>query len=202
MKAIGTVDKALVKVEEILLAVTLVGMVLLSATEVILRNFHLGSIDWGVAAVKNITLLVALLGGAVATSEGRHLGIDLVSRLLKGRAAIGLRVLIGAFAVVVCAMLAKGGWGTYKALFVLPPGAKVMDEVLYAFREGNVPEWITQLMLAGGFSLIGFQFSLRLVRDLGALVTGNDWIDSEEQVLEGDAALDEMEAKAAEGGEL
>lgn len=204
MKLLERLDRALAKVEEILLALILVGMVVLAAIQVLLRNIWDTGIDWGDPAVQNATVLVGLLGAAIATSEGRHLNIDAFSRNLSGRARHVLAVVIGLFSVAVCAALAVGGWETYRANYLpwleqVPAGwtaGKLLREELL---EGTVPQWLSQLMLPVGFALIGVHFGLRLVRDLHVLVTGRAPVaDGSEVALEGDALLDAMAARVAE----
>ena len=204
MEIIGKVDRALAKIEEVLLALLLVGMVVLAGVQVLLRNVWNTAIDWADISLQNVTVIVALLGAAIATSEGRHLNIDLLSRAFKaGRAKIGLRTVIGFFAVYVCWQLALGGWATFQAnyrpwLTTVPEGWSAMKLLRQEVSEGTFPQWLSQLPLAGGFALIGVHFLLRLVRDLGSLASGNDWIRIEDAGLQGDAMLDELEAHAGD----
>ena len=149
----------------------------------------------------------APLGAAIATSEGRHLNIDLLSRAFKaGRAKIGLRTIIGLFAVYVCWQLTAGGWATFEAnyrpwLATVPEGWTAMKLLKQEVSEGTFPQWLSQLPLAIGFALIGVHFLLRLIRDLGSLASGEDWIRLEDAGLEGDAMLDELEARAGDDDE-
>ena len=113
MEWIAKLDKAFAKGEEILLALILVSMVVLAALQVLLRNFWDTGIDWADITVQNATVLLGLLGAAVATCEGRHLNIDLLGRVLVGRKKTALKVVIGCFAVYVCALLIQGGWKTF-----------------------------------------------------------------------------------------
>jgi len=203
LQLITKIDHFFAKIEEVLLALLLVGMVLLAALQVLLRNIWDTGIDWADITVQNVTVLVGLLGAAVATSEGRHLNIDLFSRVLKGRAKTGLKVVIGLFSCLVCYLLAKGGWTNYQLNYEpwlrnVPEGWSAAHNLKVQFFEGNIPQWMSQLFLPLGFSLIGFHFALRMIRDLGTLVTGVEWESREQAGPEGDALLDELEAKAAE----
>jgi len=206
MELITKLDKALAKIEEILLALLLVSMVVVAALQVLLRNLWDTSIDWADISVQNATVLLGLLGAAVATSEGRHLNIDILSRALKGRAKTVLRVMINIFGVFICYLLTTGGWETFRVnygpwLENAPEGWSAAQNLKQQFLEGNIPQWLSQLFLTLGFGLISFHFLLRLVRDLGTLVTGQQWEHSEEEELSGDDLLDEMEARASEEGE-
>lgn len=203
MKLISKIDHLFAKIEEVVLALLLVSMILLASLQVLLHNIWHTGIDWADPALQNATLLLGLLGAAVATSEGRHLTIDIFSRSLKGRAKIGLRVLIGTFAVVLCALLAQGGWRTYQVnhtqwLANIPEGWSAGHNLRQELYEGNIPQWLSQLMLLVGFVLIGFYFLLRLIRDLHSLGTGKEWEAEEKAGPEGEAALDELEKRATD----
>ncbi|MCA9668451.1 MAG: TRAP transporter small permease [Myxococcales bacterium] len=202
MELIGKIDRALAKVEEIVLALLLVGMVVLAATQVLLRNIWNTAIDWADISLQNVTVIVGLLGAAIATSEGRHLNIDIFSRRLSGRGRLTLRCVIGVFAVIVCWYLTKGGWATYKAnygpwLAKVPEGWTAGKLLRQELAEGSFPQWLTQLPLAFGFGLIGLHFALRLIRDIGSLATGKEWEPDAQKGPTGDAVLDEMQAKAS-----
>jgi TRAP-type C4-dicarboxylate transport system permease small subunit len=206
LQLITKIDHFFAKIEEVLLALLLVGMVLLAALQVLLRNIWDTGIDWADITVQNVTVLVGLLGAAVATSEGRHLNIDLFSRVLKGRAKTGLKIVIGLFSVFICYLLAKGGWTTYRLNYEpwvqnIPEGWTVAHNLKVQFLEGQIPQWLSQLLLPIGFVVIGFHFALRLIRDVGSLVSGKEWETKEDIGPEGDEMLDELEAKAAEEDE-
>lgn len=202
MGLLTRLDRFLVKFEEVLLALLLVSLIVLAATQVLLRNIWSTSIDWADVTLQNATVLIALLGAAIATSEGRHLNIDLVGRTLRGRRRLALNVLIGIFGVIICALLTRGGWQTYRANFEpwlanVPAGWSTMRLLQQELSEGSFPQWLSQLMLPFGFGLIGLHFFLRLARDLSWLVGGEDGSGQGEE-HEGDRYLDYMVASAEE----
>ncbi|MFH1132301.1 MAG: TRAP transporter small permease subunit, partial [Pseudomonadota bacterium] len=185
MGVIAKLDRALAKIEEILLALILVGMVVLAALQVLLRNIWNTAIDWADVSLQNATLLLGLLGAAVATSEGRHLNIDLISRVIKGRWKVLLQIVIGLFALVVCVLLTNGGWETYRVNYVawlenVPQGWTAGKALKEQMLQGEFPQWVSQAFLPMGFGLIGFHFLLRFVRDIGSLITGEPWEKKEE----------------------
>ena len=205
MHLLTRLDRALAKTEEVILALLLVGMVLLASLQVLLRNVWDTGLDWADISLQHLTLLLGLLGAAIATSEGRHLNIDLFSRALKGRAQYGLRVLLNLFSVVACGFLVRGGWQAYQATLgswkdTIPTGWTSGRQLGQQLTEGTFPPWLAQLALPLGFGLVGFHFLLRLVRDAGSLVTNRPWELKDETILEGDAALDEMERQAGGDG--
>ena len=204
MELITKLDKGLAKAEEIIMALMLVGMVLLAAAEVLSRNIWHTGFAWALETLLNATLFLGLLGAAVATSEGRHLNIDLLSRVVKGRAKTLLRVLIGIFSVVVCTFLSVGGWQCFKlahdgvAKEAAGYGGTVFSAFGQSLSDGNIPEWFSHSGLCVGFGLVAFHFLLRLIRDLGTMVTGVEWESTAQDGASGDALLDQMEKQAGE----
>lgn len=199
---ITKLDRFFAKIEEVVLALLLVGMVLLASLQVLLRNVWNTGIDWADTTLQNATLLLGLLGAAIATSEGRHLTIDILSRVVKGRSKTLLKVVIGIFSTGLCVLLTQGGWSTYKVNYAqwltnIPQGWTPMQTLKQEILEGNIPQWLSQLLLPIGFALIGLHFVLRLVRDGSTLATGKEWEAADRGGPQGEAALDEMEARAA-----
>jgi TRAP-type C4-dicarboxylate transport system permease small subunit len=157
-----------------------VGLVVLSAAQVLLRTLWGTAIDWADGALQNATVLIGLLGAAVATSEGRHLNIDLLRTRLRGRAGHATRALVGLFALGICALLASGGWTTFASslepwLANIPPGWSFARTLSREISDGLIPTWLTQLMFPLGFGLIGFHFALRAVRDGASTISGKPW---------------------------
>ena len=201
MELVTKIDRAFAKVEEVILALLLVGMILLASLQVVLRNIWDTGISWADSTLQNATLLLGLLGAAVATSEGRHLSIDILSRAIKGRTKHVLKVVIGCVSLFLCVVLAQGGWVTFKVNYEqwlgnVPQGWSVMQTLRQELSEGSIPQWLSQAMLPFTFALIGFHFALRLVRDLGTLTSGKEWEKAGAAGPEGEAALDELEARA------
>lgn len=201
MELITKIDRAFAKVEEVLLALLLVGMIFLAALQVVMRNIWDTGIAWADSSLQTATLLLGLLGAAVATSEGRHLTIDILSRVIKGRAKRVLKVAIGCVSLFLCVVLAQGGWVTFKVNYTqwagnIPQGWTVLHNLRQELGEGSIPQWVSQAMLPFAFGLIGLHFALRLLRDLGTLTTGKEWEKVGAAGPEGEAALDELEARA------
>lgn len=153
---------------------------MVSAAQVLLRTVWGTAIDWADGVLQNATLLIGLLGAAVATSEGRHLNIDLLRTRLRGRAGHATRALVGLFALVICALLASGGWTTFSSsldpwLANIPPGWSFARTLTGEIGDGLIPTWLTQLMFPLGFGLIGAHFALRAVRDAVSAISGESW---------------------------
>ena len=110
MKALGSIDRALFKVELTLLTTVLASMVGLACLQIILRNFFSTGIISAEIVLRHLTLGLTFLGASLATREGRHLKIDIVPRIVSKRLKGLLGVITGILSATVCVILARAGW--------------------------------------------------------------------------------------------
>lgn len=168
MRWASQLDRQLARCESALLAILLVAMIGLAAAQVLLRLVWAQGIEWADALLQHLTVMIGLVGAAVATSEARHLNIDALGRLAKGPARFGLEVVIDLSGLVVSSLLARGGWTAFRSLLApwrenLPRGWSVSHALRGELADGLFPPWLTQLMLPLGFGLIALHFGLRLL---------------------------------------
>jgi TRAP-type C4-dicarboxylate transport system permease small subunit len=128
--------------ENLVLTVTLGLMVLLPVLEVLLRRFFSWGISGSTAWVQHGTLLVGMVGGAVAARQKRLLSLA-TADYLKGRWKTFSTVFSQGFAAAVTTLLCVAG-----VRFVLEemPGGKVLSF--------GVPFWVLQAFIPLGFALV------------------------------------------------
>ncbi len=98
------------RAEIALLALIVLGMVFLSAAQVVFRNLAGGGILWIDPLLRYLTLWIGFLGGAVATREGRHIQMDVLGRLLPPPAKRVAGLLTHLTAASTCAVLAESAY--------------------------------------------------------------------------------------------
>jgi TRAP-type C4-dicarboxylate transport system permease small subunit len=149
------IDSALNRFESLLLLVIILFMVGLAFLQVILRSFFHSSIFWGDILLRQLVLWITLLGASLATRDGRHINIDVLSRLLSG---VSRRVVLGIvnlFAAVVSAFL------VYTSVILI-----VNEMALGTTLFGDFPTWPFQLILPVGFAVMTFRFILKAAAPL------------------------------------
>jgi TRAP-type C4-dicarboxylate transport system permease small subunit len=152
MKILRTLDGALAKVETGLLVLSLGSMVLLSFAQVVLRNLFGTGFVWGDTLVRHLVLWAGFIGGALAAFEGRHIGIDALTRFLSPRWKHLAAVLTSLFGTVACFFLAKAA-----LTFTLDERAAGGDLVL------NIPTWVAMVIIPFGYGLIMVHFAVKVV---------------------------------------
>lgn len=136
-------------VEDGLLAFTLGSMVLLAGTQILLRNVFDSGISWGDPTLRVMVLWVALLGAMVATRNGNHIRIDILTHILPGRYHHIAHRLTDLFTGIVCALLAWHG-GRF-VLFEWEDGSLLF---------GTVPAWVCEIIIPVGFAVMALRFLL------------------------------------------
>lgn len=131
------------RIEDRLLAAALAAMMVLPLLPVALRALPHLQLRAQTSLVQHLTLIVAMIGAAVAARDGRLLSLSSVELLLRGRwLAVG-RAFAAAVAAAVGALLCVASM-----TFVLSERAA---GGLLAY---GVPLWIVQLVLPAGFALV------------------------------------------------
>jgi tripartite ATP-independent transporter DctM subunit len=142
----------LVQGENLFLMLALAAMMLLPVAEIVLRTVFKTGISGSSSIVQHLTLIVGMLGGAIAAREGRLLALSPAQTLLKGRAKLAARVMSSAFAAAISFFLSLA---SYQYTMAMKPLGKIL---VY-----GIPVWTIQLFLPFGFGLI----ALRLLWHVG-----------------------------------
>lgn len=153
MEIIKKIDGYLAKGEEALIVLILSLMIVLSFSQVILRNvFHQG-ILWADIFLRQMVLWVGFLGASLATRSGRHISIDFLPNYLSPFWRAVSKVIVQATAGVVSGFLA---WAAWKFMQF----EKEDGTVLFL----HYPVWIFQTILPFSFAVIALRFLLRAIQ--------------------------------------
>lgn len=119
--------------------------------QVILRNFFAIGLNAVDELMRNGVLWIAFIGAALTTLRSKHIAIDILPRLLKGKASLVLNWILNLTASLICLIL---GW--YAARFVQ------LEIDMHSTLAGVIPAWIIEIILPVGFFLLALTFLLRL----------------------------------------
>ena len=129
--------------EDLLVGVALVAMVLIPLAEIVLRAIFKVGISASTSLVQHLTLVVSMVGGAIAARENRLLSLSAAADYLKDPYRSAARIFSGAFALAVTALLCVAG-----IQFVQ---SERLGGMILAY---GIPVWIVQLFIPAGFALI------------------------------------------------
>ncbi len=129
-----------------------------------MRNVYGLGYVWADILVRILVLWVGLLGATVATHEGRHLTIEVVTKFLPPQATRYLRVFVNCFALTVC-------------LFLTQAALKYLDlQQMTATGPGllGMPEWSTEVIVPVAFTLISFHFFVLIILGIADIIKRTD----------------------------
>lgn len=130
-------------------------MVLLSFSQVILRNFFHHGILWADIFLRQLVLWVGFLGASLAVCKDKHIAIDFLPNVLPGRWKPKLRIITYLAASIISALLAWSAWSFLRF-------EMASDSVLFL----NIPIWVFQTILPYSFAVIAVRFLLQALDTL------------------------------------
>ena len=139
-------------IENSVLIALLALMVSLAGAQILFRNLLDTSILDVDQLLRLLVLWVALLGAVAASREGKHIGVDVISRWFPPRVRAGTRVLTDLFTITVCTLLAWHAWRFIQS-------ERAVGEMAF----GALPVWAAQSIIPVAFSLIALRYLLLLL---------------------------------------
>jgi TRAP-type C4-dicarboxylate transport system permease small subunit len=164
VRAVAWMSRALAVLEGVGIAACLLAVVGLATWQFIERNltqrhlwfFHVP--PWTDGVIRHSVFMIGFLGGAYATYTGRHIRIDAVTRVLKARKRMALRVLTTLAAIAVVLVFAKAAIDFYK-ITLQEQGEASQAEELFTPSRGA-------LIIVVGYAVIAFHFFVQTVIDV------------------------------------
>jgi TRAP-type C4-dicarboxylate transport system permease small subunit len=169
MSSIRLLNRFLLRLETVLLVFFLSVMIVLAFAQVMMRNLFSTGFLWGDPLVRQMVLWAGFMGAAVATSEGRHISIDVITKFLPDRRRYAARVLTSLAGAVISYFL-----GSAALTFLLDE--KEAGGVLIQ----GIPSWIGLLIIPAGYGLMAIHFLLVAVEQGHQAVHGDGAAGKEE----------------------
>lgn len=95
--------------EQVVLVTIMIAVVLTAASHALLDRFFHIHIPFKDDVIRAGTFAIAMLAGAFATHQAKHLSMDLISRRLSPRARLFLKVLLALFVIFMVVLLIRSG---------------------------------------------------------------------------------------------
>jgi len=152
-------DEAIDRVEQILLVILLSFMIVIAFFQIVLRNVFSTGLTWGDPLVRNLVLWVGFIGAALATKEGKHINIDVVSRWMPPLGKGFIEFLTQLFSFFICGLLTFAAWKFIK-------NEAQMGNVTFL----RIPAWIPEIILPVVFGLMALRFGLRSLKNLSTMM--------------------------------
>ncbi len=160
MNTLRRIDKALYNLEVVCLVILLGTMLVLAFGQVILRNVFSSGFVWADTVVRHLVMWLGFIGGALATADERHIGIDALTKYIPPSARRVSAIITNLFASAACGYLAR-----ISLTFLIDEKAAGTELVL------SLPTWVVLIILPAGYGAVGFHFAVKAVEKIGELVT-------------------------------
>ncbi|MBI3772833.1 MAG: TRAP transporter small permease [Gammaproteobacteria bacterium] len=145
--------------ENALMALLLTAMILIAASQIILRNFFDYGIAWSDPLLRIMMLWLGLFGAMLASREHNHISIDVLSRFLPKAGQRIASLITHLFSSFICGIISYYSWQ-----FVM--SEKAAD--IIAFE--TIPAWLCEIIIPISFGVMSLRFTGRCLIDL----TGHD----------------------------
>jgi TRAP-type C4-dicarboxylate transport system permease small subunit len=152
-------DKIVDRVEEIFLVIFLSSMIVIAFFQIVLRNLFSTGLPWGDSLVRNLVLWIGFIGAAIATREGKHITINVVSQWVPALEKVYIELLTQLFSVVICGLL------TFAALKFIENEAQMGNIALL-----GISAWILEIILPIIFGLMTLQFGFHSFKSLSTIM--------------------------------
>jgi TRAP-type C4-dicarboxylate transport system permease small subunit len=169
IRGVAFLSRALAVLEGVGIGACLLAVVGLATWQFVERNltqhhlpfFHVP--PWTDGVIRHSVFMLGFLGGAYATYTGRHIRIDAVTRIVKAKKRMALRVLTTIAAIIIVGIFTKAAWGFYK-ITLQEAGEASQAEELFTPARGA-------LIIVVGYAVIAFHFFVQTVIDVCWLVS-------------------------------
>jgi len=138
-----------------LMALLLTSMIVLAASQIVMRNVWDTGLSWSDPLLRIMVLWLGLFGAMAATRSHEHISIDILSRFLPPFWKRIARLVTDLFSAAICALIAY-----HATLFVLME----KEDGMIAF--GNIPAWICESIIPIGFGVMALRFLLSFLLGL------------------------------------
>ena len=144
------IDDFIARLEGGLITVMLSAMILTAFLQIVLRNFFGTGLAWGDPLVRYLVIWVGFIGAAIATREGKHITIEMVSYWLPGQARSYVQAASRLFSALVCGLL------TWAALKFVRVEALMGGSVIF-----DLPAWAPLVIIPVAFGIMTLRFGLQ-----------------------------------------
>ena len=151
-------DEKISRVEQVFVTILLTMMILTAFFQIVLRNFFDTGVSWGDSLVRYLVVWVGFIGAAIATKEGKHINIDVVSRWLTGPESNYIRLVSHFFSAGICGLL------TLAAIKFV-----IFEAQMGSTAFLKLPVWVPEIIIPVTFGLMTLRFAVRFISEFARI---------------------------------
>jgi len=148
-KKLLRIYNASLAIETFFLLFFLLTAILLSSSQIILRNFFDSGIFWADSALRILVLWIGLIGAMYASRKKRHIRIDILSHYLNKKLRNKINRITDFVTAIACGIVA------FHSIKLIQYEYKYEDgQIAFA----NVPVWLCESIIPIAFIIIGLRY--------------------------------------------
>ena len=150
------IDGFLVRLEKVMIILLLFLLISLSFGQVIARNVFQVGFLWVDEFTRCIVLWMAFIGGALCSKYARHMRIDLILHLMKGKKKRIVEIVGNVFVIIICTFFLVASISHIKYQ---------MESSVQLMLQG-VPDWVISLVIPYFFVVVILRALLHIKIDI------------------------------------
>lgn len=154
------IDSFIATLEGAIVVVILSFMLILGIYQVIARKLFQGGFIWGEVLLRNLVPWIGLLGASLASQKDKHIGIDVITRILPPFWKKIVQIIIGVFVVYVSFLFFNASLMYLKS----EAGSTII----------GIPSWKFQIIFPCTFILIIFHYAVKSILGILTLFKNNE----------------------------
>jgi len=151
-RAITKIQKIINAIEDGFVVLCLSAILIIAIIQIILRNFFNSGLIWGDSLLSVLVLWLGLAGSIVASRQGKHINIDVLSQYASDRYKRYIKKIASLFAATICMIVSY-----YSFLFVS------MEYDVGELAFASVPAWLVESIIPVAFFIMGIRYFLEFV---------------------------------------
>ncbi len=144
------------KIETFIITILVICMIAFSFLQVVLRNFFSISVFWFDDFSRHAVLWVGFLGASVVTAHAKHINIDILSRMIRGKAKNFINAIKYLISAIICIILTYAA--TKFIIFEMQGGEKSITL--------KVPVWYLEIFFPITLALMAFRFIILSIEEI------------------------------------
>lgn len=154
MNIIRKFDDFLEKIENYILVTLLIVLLVLSFSQVVLRNFFNSGITWADVFLRHAVLYIGLIGASIATKYEKNINMDVLGRIVSEKKRKLFSILTNFFSFIIASLMVYASYLFVKSEYEFNP-----DTILFF----GLKSWIIQLIIPFTLSIISFRLLLKSI---------------------------------------
>ena len=165
MSKLTSISNITQKIEDSILITLTASLVFFAILQLVLSLFGMG-ITWFDSLLKYLVLWIGMFAASVATTNRKHIKIDIVGHWTKGRVKTAVNLAINIFAAIICTTLF-----ILSVIYIIQFEYTSPDPAPFL----NIPRWVLILCIPISFGIMSIKFTIYSILGIRSLIRNEEY---------------------------